>query len=553
MSLLINLKKNGGISMKSFTALILACIMLLTLVACGDTGTSQSADTGTSGTSSSSSGTETQPAAEGGARDSLKIAMDGEVPSLDAHLSPAILSRFVTRYIFEGLLEFDSNYEPQLQLAESMEHNDDCTEWTFAIRKGVKFHNGEEMTVEDVVASLNRWKALSAAAASVISDEEAFEAVDDSTVRIKLQNPTFLFPYYMADTAQFAAIMPTSVVSDADADTGVKEIIGTGSMQLDEFRTSLYINLIRFDDYTPPNKPRDGFSGDKTAAVSEMRFDFVTDSATRIANGLSGDYDIIEKIDMDSLEQFEGQDDVQLLKGMTVTNLLVINKKEGIGTDINFRKAISYAVNVNEVSMAQYSAQEFVEITSSYMPSTFPLWYTDVADDLFNQQDLDKAKGFLAQSTYSGEEVNLVANSDNPANYGGALVISEQLKKIGINVNIIATDYATWLSNLGNTSLMDMFVTDLAPCAIPNTLRFISPVRTGFTNIPELQDILADMNKATEIEEAQELWVQGQRLAEENAIVVVLGHNYNVNAAKSNVVGYETLSGVCLWDTYATE
>ena len=131
------------------------------------------------------------------------------------------------------------------------------------------------------------------------------------------------------------------------------------------------------------------------------------------------------------------------------------------------------------------------------------------------------------------------------------MVVTEQLKAIGINVNLIATDYATWLTNLGDTQLMDLFVTDVVPTPIPNTLRFISPVRTGFTNLPALQDILAEMNSIKTIDEAQNLWVDGQKMASENALVVMLGNSSDLNAVKTNVENYEVMNGMCLWDTKA--
>ena len=74
----------------------------------------------------------------------VTVAWDIEPPMLDPTLTTSTAARDINKYIYEGVVEMDANFEPQPQLAEKIEHNDDNTEWTFYLRKGVKFHDGTE-------------------------------------------------------------------------------------------------------------------------------------------------------------------------------------------------------------------------------------------------------------------------------------------------------------------------------------------------------------------------------------------------------------------------
>lgn len=145
--------------MKRLLSILLAAVMCLSVTACGG----GSADTGADGSKTAT------------VSDVLKVAMAVNPPTLDPWLSTAAAVRDTNRGIYEGLFELDENLEPKEQLCESYTVDADYKEWTFKLRQGVKFHNGDEMKAEDVVASLNCWAANNVAAPSVITAGEKFE------------------------------------------------------------------------------------------------------------------------------------------------------------------------------------------------------------------------------------------------------------------------------------------------------------------------------------------------------------------------------------------
>ena len=116
------------------------------------------------------------------AKDEMHIAVSANPPTLDTQISNSNIVGQIAYHIFEPLFAMDENYEPQPVLAESYEVSEDGLEYTIKLREGVKFHNGNEMTADDVVASMNRWIEKSPKANTLIGGS-TFEKVDDYTVQ----------------------------------------------------------------------------------------------------------------------------------------------------------------------------------------------------------------------------------------------------------------------------------------------------------------------------------------------------------------------------------
>src|SRR5699024_10749034 len=145
---------------------------------------------------------------------------------LDPYLSNAIATTDIMWHVFETLLVIDSEFNIQPMLAESYEQSDDGKTVTFNLREGVLFHNGDEMTANDVVASMEHWKEAASNAGSF--KEATFEAEDDYTVVMNLPEPmaTALSTLSNVSSGQFAAIMPKEIVENIP-DSGVEEYIGS--------------------------------------------------------------------------------------------------------------------------------------------------------------------------------------------------------------------------------------------------------------------------------------------------------------------------------------
>ena len=181
----------------------------------------------------------------------------------------------------------------------------DGRRYTIALRKGVRFHNGKEMTSADVVASLTRWGKVATTGKALWRTVEAVEAKDPYTVVIHLKEPSGSLLYGLGSPNNGASIHPKEVI-DAAGDGQIKEFIGTGPYRFVEHRPDRHIKVARFKDYAARKEAPDGYGGRRTAYVDEILFIPVPDVAVRLAGVETGEYHFASSINQDKYERDQG-------------------------------------------------------------------------------------------------------------------------------------------------------------------------------------------------------------------------------------------------------
>lgn len=539
---------------KRILSVFLVAAMAATLTACG--GGSSSGGSTTATTAGSSDETTSDTAAVTGdipMGDELKVALNADPPTLDALMSTGAIVRDCNKYIFEGLFEMDENYQPQLQLAESYEANEDYTEYTFKLRSGVKFHNGKEMTSEDVVASLNRWLSLNNAVKSIITNGEQFEAVDDLTVKITLQAPCYLLPSVMAAPAQFPCIMPKEAVEGATTEGGIQEYIGTGPLKYVDWVQNQYLELEHYDEYQGPGYELTGEAGDKTINFEKVTLYFGTDATIRSAGIQSGEYDIVSNLNYDDVAMLSANPSVKLDKSLMGYTGIIMNKAEGtLGTNEKLREAITLALDCDEIMAAAYPADGYIDVTPSMMPEG-STWYTLAGTENINTKNMDAAKAALAEANYDGTPIKVVTNQTYPQHYNGTLVMVEQLKELGVEVDLQVVDWTTMLEYKRTQGTYDLYYMDYPAVTAPVSLRTISQTDEGWTTWPEFLELLTKVNAATSDEEAAAAWEECQAYLFGRFSFVPLGYSYYANATLDNIEGYHSISCQCIYGCYRAE
>jgi len=376
----------------------------------------------------------------------LRVATPYTVVTLDWHTSTDSSLRYVGWHIFEGLVCFGKGFEPIPQLAESWDISDDGMEYTFKLRKGVQFHKDYgEMTAKDVKASLDRMftKGLRANDFGMV---ESVDIVDDYTVKLKLNKPSYLLLPLMATPLCFAAIMPAELAAVAPRKLNNDQVVGTGPYELQEWTTGEKLILKKFSKYAA-NTNFDGpagMGGHRTGYFDEIQLLFVTDSNTRVAGLRTGKYDYI--INPSSSEFASIDKDKKLNWGRTtlIKSMWNFNVKREPTQTTAVRRAMMIAMNMEEIMYAQSQGQKnFYRIDSSIFGQGGPWWYPggEVAGTYRTQPDVEEAKRLLKLGGYKGEEIILLATSDQTG--AAALVMSEHLKAVGMKVKVEQYDWAT--------------------------------------------------------------------------------------------------------------
>ena len=476
------------------------------------------ATTGCGGSDKKDGSTDAKQTEAAAAKDEMHIAVSANPPTLDTQISNSNIVGQIAYHIFEPLFAMDENYEPQPVLAESYEVSEDGLEYTIKLREGVKFHNGNEMTADDVVASMNRWIEKSPKANTLIGGS-TFEKVDDYTVKMTANQASSDIITVLANPIMFAAIYPAEIV-EAATDEGISEFIGTGTYKLAEWKQDQYIKLEKNDDYQGNENATSGLASKKTAATKTLVFDFVTDASTRLAGAQNGQY---------------------------CTLNLFLNTTEGIMANQDMRQAVLAALNCDDILLACFGNEDLYEENPGWFNPSDTQWGTDAGKEYYNQKDADKAKELLKKAGYNNEKLVLVTTPDYPEMYSATLVVQEQLKKVGINAEVESYDFSTFMEHRADPKQFSMYVTSNSYNVIPIQLSVLDKGWAGL-DAPEVTDGITAIRSAASTEDASAAWADLQEFLYEYGAASVIGHYTGVNALSTKVEGYDYLRFPILWN-----
>ncbi len=499
--------------MKKFNklaTLFLSALLSVTMISgCGNK--SVSPDSSKDSTAKEESSSAAAPTED--IKSEMHIAINAAPATLDIIKTGGDVGRTIADgNIFEGIVNMKSDYTAGLELAESYEVNEDYTEWTYKLRQGVMFHNGQEMKADDVVASMNRWIECCSNASQMIGNSR-FEKVDDYTVKISMEESLMYLNELMATAGQMPAIVPASTIADADPETGLlKEYIGTGPYKFDEWQQDQYIKIVKFDDYTPYGTPGecDARVGYKEAKTPDVYFDIVPDDATRVAGIQTGEYDFIYKLPLDNYSMFENNSDYTLFNDMNGSLGMIYNKKQGISADSVFRQAVNAALDMDAIMQSAYTDPTFYRLDSCYMYQEQLEWYTEAGKEYYNVKDMNRVKELLDEAGYNGETFTLLVSSDYQEFYNAAVVVENQLEKAGIDVTLLVCDWATFLSYRSDPTAFDGFITSWSPVALPTLMNWMTESYPGWVVDTKLIDMEKELNTSTSKEDSLTNWEEMQ-------------------------------------------
>ena len=482
------------------------------------------------------------PTAEPVTGGNLTIAWNAQPTTLDPIATTATTTRDIANNIFEGLFALDADAKPQPLLASGYEVNDDFTVYTIALREGVLFHDGSEMTSADVVASLQRWISTSSIGKQDYANVTV-EADGDYAVTLTSPEPFFTMIDLMMPPNQGLIIVPEESVA-AVTETGMPEeaIIGTGPYKFAEWTKDQSITLERFEDYQGVDGEPSGLAGAKNAYLDTLTFEFVPDVTTRV-NGLqTGEYDFAAAVPADNLAQLESA-------GLTMSTefiyqfLFVPNKATGFFSSEEARQALYYAIDPTAILTSAYGGADFFQLNGALSKPTQTNWYSDAGiDGRYDALDADKAKQMFEDAGYDGSPIKILTTRDYPDSYNGSVVLEQQLKEAGLNAELVVVDQATVLTMRAETTGWDLFPTALGFGA-PDTFLPAKSTWPGSTNSPEIAEALAAIKLSTSEDEAYAAREALQTAFYDYGAALKVGDAATLNGMSADLTGYTYLYG----------
>ncbi len=505
--------------MKRYLAFLLAALMLLSALAgCGE----KKDPNGPSGSQGDG-----QP---GGTayKDTLCWAQASDVTSMDPHVGKETAAVTVTCNMFSTLMIVLGDEDPKPLLAESYQQLSD-KDWEFTIRKGVKFHDGSEMTIEDVKWSLDR--AINSNYVSyIVNFIDNVEITGEDTIVIHCKEP--YAPILNNLSMPFSAIVPKAYIEEKGEEYFQLNPIGSGPYKLVEWNPGESVKLEAFEDYF----------GDK-AQTKNLVMKVIPEAAQRVIALETGEVDIAYNIEANNLAQVQGNPDLVTLDepSMTCYNYFFnLKKTDSPLADIRVRQAICHAVD-SDLIIDTILNGTGIPATSMIAPSV-----AGYAESPKYEYDLDKAKSLMAEAGYAdGFSLVMVVN-DSQQRVELCQVIQQMLKEIKIDVDIHSYEQATYINALNEgehdmgfsawiTSTGDADYTYM-PCY--HSTQWGKPGNRSFFANEKADELIMAGRRESDIEKRKEIYKELNQVIYENCTQLFVCHPTNSYAMSKQVEGF---------------
>lgn len=489
----------------------------------------------------------------------LRVASGQEPPGLDIMWQTAGITQDVMQHVYEFLFTMDRNLEFKPMLAEKMDVSPDGKTFTIALRKGVFFHNGKEMTADDVIASIKRWVRLDSRAKGFMKDQESLVAKDKYTVEIKFKQPNGAFLSAIAIHNNVLAIMPKEIVEKYwDPAPRGKEIadpadlVGTGPYKVGEWKRDQYVELVKFDKYVARSDESSGMAGKRTAWADKIRFITVKDDQTRLNGLLSGEYDVAHVLNPAQHAQVKGAPDLQpIIVKPGSSPVAVFNKSEGnMFNNVKLRNAAHWAIDYAKVMAGTFDDDAFFRLNAGLAGPEYAFWYNEAGKEYYGKRDLAKAKQLMAEAGYKGENIRWITTKDYDYMYRSALVASEQLKEAGFNIKLIVSDWPTVVANRGKKDAYEIFSTGIGFGGDPTSTAAFTPNWPGFYNDPDNNANYNALVTTVDGAKRKDLFKQQQQLFWEKNPYLKFGDMFTFRAARKEVKGLFDKGPAYYWNVW---
>ncbi|MGE8319676.1 MAG: ABC transporter substrate-binding protein [Comamonas sp.] len=451
-----------------------------------------------------------------GKKNTLVLGLTLEPPGLDPTASAASSVGEITLYnIYETLTKINSDGSVSPLLAESWEVSPDLKTYTFKLRKGVRFHNGEPFNAQAVKFSFDR----AGSDKSTNKDKRLFanlstQAVDEHTVVLLNQeiDPDLLF-----ELGQATAI----IVEPKSAEKNPTAPVGTGPYKLGNWSRGSAVTLTAWPDYRQAGSIR----------IQRATFRFIPDAAAQVAALLAGDVDLFPRATPRGIEQFKTNPRYQvLINGSRAKTIVAINERRKPLDDVRVRRAISAAIDRKAI-IAGAADGLGAPIGSHYVPGAFG--YVDTTG--INPYDVDKAKKLMAEAGVKTPLTLTMTLPPAPYARQGGEIVAAQLAKIGIELKLQNVEWAQWLSGTYTNRNYDLsIISHVEPFDLVNYTR--SDYYWGYQS-EKFNALYNQIKTATRPADRARLLGDAQRMLAEDAANVFLYQAQWVTVANKNLRG----------------
>ncbi len=379
----------------------------------------------------------------GSAQTTLRVASQSDITSTNPGVDRSGFTDQVHMNIVEGLVGYRDDLSVGPVLATEVQVSDDGLTYTFPLREGVTFHNGEPMDANSVVASWDRlmlpetdWRCRDRFSGEDGIEVTSVSALDDMTVEYVISEPS---PLFLKDLARFDCGSTPVIHMDSLGPDGEWEgPIGTGPFRFVEWRPGQRVVLSRFEDYAPAEGEVSGYTGAKMPEVDEVRITIVPDAASAKAAMRAGEVDLLD-ISTSDVEEMRNAGFEVTVEQTPAWGAFLISRHDDVMSSIPLRQAMAKALDVNQLAMLM--GYDSANATPIPPISSF---HTEAQQATYGY-DPEAAKALLQEAGYDGEPIRLITSRRSATMYDQAVVAQAMWQQAGLNIEIEVLEWGTQL------------------------------------------------------------------------------------------------------------
>ena len=384
------------------------------------------------------------------AQKTIKFIPQADLRILDPIWTTAYITRNHGYMVYDTLFAMDAKFQVKPQMVDKWELSKDKLTYTFTLRDGLKFHDGQPVRSADCIASVERWAKRDALGQKLAEATESWKAVSDKTFQLKLKKP---FPLTLEalgkPSSNVPFIMPERIAK-TDAFTQITDATGSGPFKFvkEEWVPGNKVVYVKNKDYIPRKEAPSWASGGKVVKVDRVEWIYIPDSATAAAAINAGEADWWEQMPPDLIPVLSKNKQVKVenIDPLGSMGLLRFNFLFPPFNNEKMRQALLYAISQQDYVIGIAGSPKNGHPCYSYFTCGTPLASEVGAEPLKGPRNFEKAKELIKESGYKGEKVVIIDATDQPIVHSQSLLTAEVLKKLGVNVDLQAGDWGTLIT-----------------------------------------------------------------------------------------------------------
>ena len=380
----------------------------------------------------------------------LKFIPQADLRILDPIATTAYITRNHGYMVYDTLFAMDAKFQVKPQMVDKWDISKDKLTYTFTLRDGLKFHDGQPVKSSDCIASVDRWSKRDALGQKLAEATEGWTAVDDKNFRLKLKKP---FPLTLEALAKPSSNVPFIMperIAKTDPFKNIDDATGSGPFKFvkAEWVPGNKVVYVKNTDYVPRKEAPSWASGGKVVKVDRVEWIYIPDSAIAAAALNAGEADIWEQLPPDLIPVLARNKDITV-KNIDPLGSMGIIRFNFLNPPFNnekMRQALLYMVNQQDYVIGIAGDAKNGHPCYSYFTCGTPLSSEVAAEPLKGKRDIEKAKQLVKESGYKGEKIVIIDATDQPIVHAQSLLTLDILKKLGLNAEIQAGDWGTLIT-----------------------------------------------------------------------------------------------------------